>query len=66
MKEWYGTYIMCNIDSDIAIQFHNDNVDFNNTLDYYEKTKLNRKYVIIETESNGNISWELKSNDSLK
>ncbi len=66
MKEWYGTYIMCSIDSNIAIQFHSDNIDYNNTLDYYEKTKLNRKYVIIETESNGNISWELKSNDSLK
>lgn len=66
VDEWYGNYIICNIDSNIAIQFHEDNIAFCNTLDYYEKMNLNNKYVIIETESNSDISWEIKSYNCLK
>lgn len=66
MDEWYGEYIICNIDSNIAVQFNKDNVDFNNTSDYYEKKKLNKKYIIIETECNSDITWEVKDYNYLK
>lgn len=66
MEEWYGNYIIVNIDSNIAIQFNNDNTTFDNTLDYYKKIDLNNKYIIIETECDSDISWELKSYNCLK
>ena len=66
MDEWYGDYIICDIDPNIALQFNEDNITFNNIFDYYGKTNLNNKYVIIETECDSNITWEIKSYNCLK
>ena len=66
IDEWYGNYIICNIDSNIAVQFHEDNIAFHNTLDYYEKMNFNNKYIIIETECDSSITWEIKSYNCLK
>lgn len=64
-SEWYGNYIVIEVDSTINYEFIHDYTLYPNQIDYFIKSSLNRKYRIVEEETTDSTSiksfkWYLK------
>lgn len=50
-EEWYGEYILIEVDSTINYEFMHDYNIYAEQVDYFIKSNLNRKYRIVEEET---------------